>query len=166
LSSSFNICELEFEVTEDDVNKQICFLAMKETAISNTIYIDWASIKPLDSAPKTVVLDINWDWYVYSPFLGMIKAESYGIIFEGYLYAPQTGDYTFILNSDDSSRLYIDDEIIMNNPWELSLVYKSTTVHLEEGFHKLRIHYANFYNGGNIRFSPLISFSSTSPLLF
>lgn len=153
LSPSFNIHELEFEITEDDVNKQICFLAMKETAISNTIYIDWASIKPLDSTPKTVVLNVNWDWSVYSPFPGMIKAELYGIIFEGYLYAPQTGDYSFILHSDDSSRLYIDDEIIIKNPWKLSFVDNSKTVHLEKGFHKLRIHYANFYNRGNIRFS-------------
>jgi hexosaminidase len=44
------------------------------------------------------------------------KLERYiGLKFNGYIFIPETGNYTFSTLSDDGSKLFIDDELIVNN---------------------------------------------------
>lgn len=62
---------------------------------------------------------------------------------EAYIYAPRNGTYKFTIGSDDGSKLYIDDELIISNKWEYPSAYseKSTTVNLTKGRHILTLEY-------------------------
>jgi hypothetical protein len=77
--------------------------------------------------------------------------DNFGVIWEGYLYLPQTSggatvDYpasvTFYLTSDDGSRLYIDNQLVINN-WgdhaetEVSGDYIFTS----SGWHRIKVEY-------------------------
>jgi hypothetical protein len=60
---------------------------------------------------------------------------------EGLINIPKTGIYKFVLESDDGSWLYIDDQEIIDNGGEHAKTRSAGLVQISEGFHKLRIKY-------------------------
>ncbi|WP_264525561.1 family 20 glycosylhydrolase [Flavobacterium sp. N502536] len=76
------------------------------------------------------------------------KKERYiGLKFDGYLYIPETGNYTFSTLSDDGSKLFIDNELIVNNDGIHWLNEAYGTTKLEKGFHKINISYFDQIGG-------------------
>jgi hypothetical protein len=75
------------------------------------------------------------------------KSNNVGARFEGYLNSPAAGLYELRLNSDDGSRLYIDDVEIITNDGAHSNVEKTASITLSAGLHKLRLDY--FEAGGS-----------------
>lgn len=149
-SNNFRVYETKFDITEENANDEVYFTAMKQRSRPDEIYIDRVSIEPEDPPiGKAIVLDVNMDWGTVSPFPGLVTGDNYGVDFGGYLNIPQSGNYTFTLRSDDSSRLYIDDKLVIGSSWG-SLIDESMTAYLEKGFHRLKIEYANFVDGGSI----------------
>lgn len=64
----------------------------------------------------------------------------------GNLKAPQAGSYTFRLTSDDGSRLWIDDQVVIDHDGLHGPEPKDATVNLTAGHHTLRIEH--FERGG------------------
>jgi hypothetical protein len=75
-----------------------------------------------------------------------LSADNWGIVLEGSFDIARTGEYTFFLNSDDGSRLYIDDQLVIDNDGDHSLLELSGTRKLSAGKHELRIEF--FEAGG------------------
>ncbi|URC13406.1 family 20 glycosylhydrolase [Flavobacterium sp. B183] len=76
------------------------------------------------------------------------KKERYiGLKFDGYIYVPETANYTFSTLSDDGSKLFIDNELIVNNDGIHWLNEAYGTVKLEKGFHKFNISYFDQVGG-------------------
>ena len=76
------------------------------------------------------------------------KKERYiGLKFDGYIYIPETANYTISTLSDDGSKLFIDDELIVNNDGIHWLNEAYGVVQLEKGFHKLNISYFDQIGG-------------------
>jgi hypothetical protein len=59
---------------------------------------------------------IAFDWGLESP-TGMegLPPDGFSVRWEGILRPPRSGEYTFHLRSDDGSRLYLQDELIVDN---------------------------------------------------
>ncbi len=73
-----------------------------------------------------------------------------GLEFDAYIEVPEDGIYSFALLSDDGSRLYINDYLVVDNdgahgPRELSGQYA-----MKAGLHALKIHYFDGNNGGSL----------------
>jgi PA14 domain len=68
------------------------------------------------------------------------RFEWFGIDYRG-LCRFTAGDRTFRLSSDDGSRLYIDDKLVINNDGVHSEVSLSARRKLEAGVHRLRVTY-------------------------
>jgi hypothetical protein len=83
----------------------------------------------------------------FGPFAGSGLESDVGAVFEGYVSIPQDGLYTFYTESDDGSKLYIDDLEIVNNDGNHMLLEKSGVANLQTGLHKLRVEY--FEAGGS-----------------
>jgi len=64
----------------------------------------------------------------------------------GNIRVPAAGDYAFRLTSDDGSRLYIDDALVVDHDGLHGATPKDGTVTLTEGYHALRVEY--FEAGG------------------
>ncbi len=70
------------------------------------------------------------------------RADEFGFVFTGTIVVPQDGQYTFVLDSDDGSRLIIEDQVIaeydgihgVGNP-------KRATVQLSKGRQAIRLEY-------------------------
>lgn len=76
------------------------------------------------------------------------KLERYiGLKFNGYINIPETTNYTFSTLSDDGSKLFIDDELIVDNDGIHWLNEAYGVVKLEKGFHKINISYFDQIGG-------------------
>lgn len=70
---------------------------------------------PLAADPVYVltVPEIAFNWQTRGPAVGM-PVDYFSIRFRASFEAPGTGEYTFIVASDDGADLYIDDNLIVN----------------------------------------------------
>jgi len=72
------------------------------------------------------------------------RDESFALLFEGYVYIPAVGIYTFYSDSDDGTKLYIDGELVVDNDFRHGMVEKSGQVALGTGLFPFRL---EFYQG-------------------
>lgn len=76
------------------------------------------------------------------------KTERYiGLKFNGYIYITETANYTISTLSDDGSKLFIDDELVVNNNGIHWLNEAYGALKLEKGFHKINISYFDQIGG-------------------
>ncbi|MAT57018.1 MAG: hypothetical protein CMF23_03505 [Ignavibacteriae bacterium] len=67
--------------------------------------------------------------------------EWFGIKFVGKLVIETAGEYTFHIGSDDGSKLYIDNELIVDNDGTHGYLERSGVVTLPAGEHRIRVDY-------------------------
>ena len=84
-----------------------------------------------------------------------IKDLSYdqGFIFKGFIQIPKDGMYTFYLSSNDGSRLYMGDNLAINNDGAHSTREESVILSLKKGFHKLKLFYYQLGGQSNLSMS-------------
>ncbi len=75
------------------------------------------------------------------------QPDYFGILFGGYIYAPESGVYDFTLRSDDGSVLWIDDIMVVNNDGSHSEKSVSGVIALKKGYHKYSLKYMEDYEG-------------------
>ncbi|MDE3183782.1 MAG: right-handed parallel beta-helix repeat-containing protein [Bacteroidota bacterium] len=66
---------------------------------------------------------------------------SYSINYTGYVNVPADGQYTFYTTSDDGSKLYIDNVLVVNNDGIQAATEKSGTIGLKAGLHAITVGY-------------------------
>lgn len=71
---------------------------------------------------------------------------------EGLLKIDHPGGYTFELNTDDGSRLWIDDELVLDHWGHHGMSPRTGTVHLEARLYRLRIDYYEEYGWAGFKF--------------
>ncbi|MEO5910800.1 MAG: family 20 glycosylhydrolase, partial [Pelobium sp.] len=81
------------------------------------------------------------------------KAREYGIVFVGYINVNENADFEFSLYSDDGSRLYIDDQLIIDNDGKHARYEKAAGVNLQAGLHKIRVSYFDDGPGSTLQVS-------------
>jgi len=75
-------------------------------------------------------------------FPGVTKRlEWFAIDYTGKFWIERPGLYGFALTSDDGSRLYIDDQVIVDNDGLHAPVSKSGIIELSGGIHRIRVQY-------------------------
>lgn len=75
-----------------------------------------------------------------------LPSQHVGLVFQGYLRIPETGVYQIRLRSDDGSRLYINNRMLIDNDGIHGMRTASAEAPLKAGFHKMRLEY--FQNEG------------------
>lgn len=69
------------------------------------------------------------------------EKNNFAALFEGFLKIDQAGKYTFILASDDGSKLFLNDELVINLDGVHTAREKSGSIKLERGYAKFRLEY-------------------------
>jgi len=72
--------------------------------------------------------------------------DKFALRFTGNLFIPQAGEYTLFVASDDGSRIYLDDKLLVDNDGLHGFIQKYASIDLAAGLHKLVVTY--FDNGG------------------
>ncbi len=105
-----------------------------------------------DDEPETpaevIICDDNLDGFTLG--FDAIPADDFIFQFIGYLYVPASGTWLFQTRSDDGSRIYIDDVLIVNNDRDQGPTTRAGSVNLTKGFHKFVCLYRE--RGGGIEF--------------
>jgi len=70
-----------------------------------------------------------------------LRDFAYAIEFEGYYEAPEDGQYTFATRSDDGSKLFIGDQLVVDNDGLQSATTEDGIIGLKAGTHKIRVAY-------------------------
>jgi len=73
------------------------------------------------------------------------------IRWDGYLKTPETGEYSFFLTSDDGSRLWIDEVLLIDNWGEHAAATRAASATLAGGYHRMRVEYFDSGGGAVIR---------------
>jgi sialidase-1 len=79
--------------------------------------------------------------------------ENFGYIFKGYIKIPKDGHYTFYLTSNDGSKLYLNDQLVIDNDGAHGVSTRDSAASLRKGFHKIRIAYFQAGGGKELRVS-------------
>ncbi|MGF1528429.1 MAG: DUF1800 family protein [Candidatus Competibacterales bacterium] len=79
----------------------------------------------------------------------------YALVFEGYLRIDgnRGGDYLFNLKSDDGSKLFIDDNLVVDNDGRHGVRDRQGYISLQEGYHALRVEFFNRDGDGRLEVS-------------
>ena len=96
--------------------------------------------------------EINFDWNEKAP-MPSFPRYGYSAIWEGWLRIPVDANYTFYLTSDDGSRLWIDEEMIISNWRVQSPTEVQATRHLNEGLHSIKVSYYQENYGASVQLS-------------
>ena len=107
-----------------------------------------------DRCPNFANLTIESEEFGLTPALGPDPGrELYAMQFDGYLFVPETASWTFVLASDDGSRLWVDEELIVNNDGLHGTVRLHGFAALEAGWHRFRLEYFNKTGGAALEFA-------------
>ena len=71
----------------------------------------------------------------------LTRAENAGLIYNGYIKVPEQGIYNFFLSADDGSKLWIDDQLVVDNDGLHANIEKSGRIALNKGYHVFRLAY-------------------------
>jgi PA14 domain len=104
----------------------------------------------INRLPDFEALHPKGDFYAYSltvktqetyPWHGLPGPEWYALDYRGEFYVQKATHLRFFLVSDDGSKLYIDDECIIDNDGIHASQMKDGRVHLKPGMHRIRVSY-------------------------
>ena len=70
-----------------------------------------------------------------------VPEDHFALVFEGYIKVPASGIYTFYTESDDGSRLFINDQLLVDNDGIHAPQQINGQAALKKGFHRLRIEF-------------------------
>ncbi len=79
-------------------------------------------------------------------FINSGLSDDVGAVLDGYFWAFVDGVYTFSTESDDGSKLYIGEEVVVDNDGLHGMQSRSGTIALAAGHHKIRVEF--FERGG------------------
>jgi alpha-L-fucosidase len=82
------------------------------------------------------------------------RVDKFAFEFSGYIKIDKDGVYDFFIASDDGSKLFIDDEEVVDNDGDHGTVEKTGRAALKKGYHKIKVLY--FDSGGGNELKVLI----------
>ena len=83
------------------------------------------------------IRDSNQPW----PGLSSSFADEFSSRHTGYVRIDIAGNYTFYVNSDDGSKLWINNQLVVENIGTHAIREESGTIYLEPGYHGLRLEF-------------------------
>jgi len=96
-----------------------------------------------DKVPDFTQLVVDKQGYSYDLNVKQFSPyrEQFGVVYEGYLTVPANAKYKFYLSSDDGSKLYINNQLLIDNDGLHSEQVKMGEIKLSKGQISIRIEY-------------------------
>ena len=103
---------------------------------------DFSVLEPIS---EEVVSDINYQ-STGGDFAGSGLSDDVGAVFEGFIEVESDGFYILYANSDDGSRIYVGDDLLVENDGLHGMHEESGEILLAAGLHSTRVEF--FERGG------------------
>lgn len=72
---------------------------------------------------------------------------TFGLVYDGYIQIDSPGEYRFSTQSDDGSKLFINDKVVVNNDGDHGVTEESGNITLEAGLQKIQVAFFNAAGG-------------------
>jgi len=120
---------------------------------------DFSKLSPVKTGIADSTFDIN----------KMPRQDNFGLLITGQLEVKQDGYYVFLLNSDDGSKFYIGNQLLIDDDGlHGDGDYKSYILPLQKGFYPIRIAYFQKDGGRSLNLTYItpftMSFKRSSPI--
>jgi beta-glucosidase len=105
--------------------------------------------KNLQGEPKIKKIDpqIDFRWHGDAPSPEMPR-DTFSVRWNGFIKAPESGKYVFSSSSDDGTRLYLDDQLLIDDWNDHAVEAHTASITLEKGkIYSLKFEY--YENGGD-----------------
>lgn len=102
---------------------------------------DFKTLQPLKAG---TVQDLNVE------LLAGSRTDHYAIVYEGYVDIPADDLYYFYTRSDDGSKLYIHDQLVVDNDGSHEERARGGDIALKKGLHPFRIEYFEGFEGQSL----------------
>ncbi|MBK6378504.1 MAG: hypothetical protein IPF72_01635 [Chitinophagaceae bacterium] len=79
------------------------------------------------------------------------RADKFAFDFSGYIKIDKDAVYDFFTASDDGSKLFIDDDEIVNNDGDHGTEEKGGKAALRKGYHKIKVLYFDSGGGNELK---------------
>ena len=144
--------------------------ALPSEAITKDVQIyEWKS----SEKPKSIKSGIAWKYYEPEGTISLAsiqnsdvkiegisevisekvkqREEKYALQFDGYIKVKENAVYHFSTLSDDGSKLFIDDQEVVNNDGQHGSTEQSGAAALKKGYHKIRVTYFDAGGGNELK---------------
>lgn len=121
---------------------------------ANGLKAEYFTNMNLEGKPTKVVVNnqINFMWNDKGPFEDFQK-DNFSVRWTGYVKAEKSANYTFDVTSDDGVRLYIDDELVINDWNDHAMHTNSYSKELVVGkLYKIKLEYYEKGGGAIVKF--------------
>ncbi|MEZ4962778.1 MAG: PA14 domain-containing protein [Saprospiraceae bacterium] len=81
------------------------------------------------------------------------REEDFGLVFEGWIAVPETGAYTIHLSTDDGSRLYIANQMLIEDDGLHGMNKQAASIALKKGIHPIQLEFFQKKGGVGLAFS-------------
>ncbi len=113
-----------------------------------TVVPDFTSMTPVQESISTTLNYASTN----GAAVGGPLSDNVGAVFEGFVTVPQQGVYTFSLESDDGSLLFVGDELVVDNDGLHGMQTRGGTIGLEPGAHQIRVEFFEAGGGAGLIF--------------
>ena len=141
-SSSYTGTDDDFSVNQDATDSQVNDFGSEVTAQGTGLtgeYFDKANLSK--SILTRTDTNIDFDWHKGSPDPA-IKKNTFSVRWTGQIEATQNETYTFYTQADDGVRLWVNNELIIDDWKQHSRQERSGTIDLEAGeFYDIKLEY-------------------------
>lgn len=124
------------------------FLFTDKDRKQNGLNAEYFDNKNLSGSPTKKILDskVHFTWDDGSPFQDF-PVDNFSVRWSGYLKVEEAGRYSIDVSSDDGIRLYIDDQLVIDDWNDHALMTNSYATALEANkYYKIKLEY--YENGG------------------
>jgi hypothetical protein len=127
------------------------YFRVAKSGAGNGLNVSFYPAKALDKLPDYSKLKKGTAWVspeftIDRDKIGSLVKEDnpcYALQFSGFIQIDEPGDYIFTTNSDDGSKLYIDNQLVVDNDGDHGVEQKKGAVKLTAGKHAIRIDHFN-----------------------
>jgi alpha-L-fucosidase len=170
-SSSSALAKEKLRLTETTVVSARCFRDGK--AVSDTAQTKFTKVKPhpavkidkLKKGVKYAYFEGEWDRLPDFKTLKPVKqgtlsnfdfsprkeVERFGFEYTGFIRVPETGVYAFFTDSDDGSRLYVGDTLVVDNDGLHAMHEERGVIALAAGLHPIRVTFFEKTGGDDLK---------------
>jgi alpha-L-fucosidase len=92
------------------------------------------------------------------------RKEEAGLMYQGYINIPKTDIYTFYLSSDDGSKLWIGNDLVVDNDGSHGDQGKEGGIALKKGYHAFKLGYFNGVGEAGLQLRYSVYGSGEKPL--
>ncbi len=138
--------KVKFNVSDDDGSVQpiVNDFYRDRNGRNPGLKVEYYNNSTLGGKPimEETVKNLNFNWKSHSPNEEILGTDHFSMRYTGYLRVPKTGFYTLVLSSDDGTRLWLDDELLIDNGGAHDRNDEELTLELRQGRdYKLKVEY-------------------------